>query len=207
MANTWTLASKENLTSVEEEWLIFYWDRWLTPIADKLYWSEAQKYHKLPVSTFKQTWTGEDGEEVSADKVLVTITSEAFGHLIYANIRDRAIATFEYKEKEDRNAAIPAKGDAAKPFKAKYTDSKCGQVKFGGWSEEGYALFETYKQQIKDFRTKDKANNWATMRKVLQIVRKKKKITGDGTKKRKRKSRSNGDAPTPKKVAITIMDE
>lgn len=207
MTDIWKLASTENLTSAQEEFITWYWRRWMPVIADKLYWGEPTRYHKLPVDTCKIARKDENEEEVLEDKVLVTVTSEAFGWLVYANCREKWLRYFEYKKQHGKNAEIPKTGDAAIPFKGKFTDSKLGQVKYGGWSDEGYSYFEQYKTELKTFRRMDKAADYATMKKVLNLVRTEMGITGDGTKKRKRKSKGGRDAPAQKKAAITIEDE
>ena len=129
MTDIWKLASTENLTSAQEEFITWYWKRWLPVIADTLYWGEPTRYHKLPVDTCKIARKDENEEEVLEDKVLVTVTSEAFGWLVYANCREKWLRTFEYKKQHGKNAEIPKTGDAAIPFKAKFTYSKLGQVK------------------------------------------------------------------------------
>ena len=55
------------------------------------------------------------------------------------------------------SAKIPTTGAEAEKFAGKWTNSKVGQVKFGGWHEDAYEKFEENKAWISTFRTTDMA--------------------------------------------------
>ena len=60
-------------------------------------------------------------------------------------------------------------------YKAKWTDSSAGRG--AGWDLAAGKPFKDYKDTIKDFRTKDRANKWATFKKVLGWVREANNVT------------------------------
>ena len=140
-------------------------------------------------------------------KVCVTVTSEAFGLLVLENCRGKWVNIFELKERDGPSAVVPTKGDEALPFKAKWTDSKCGRVKFGGWDAAAYDYFEATKTRIKHFRTTDSANAFDTQNYALALIREKHGIDAEAPgRKRKRSKKST----TPRQVAprkITRDDE
>lgn len=176
--------------SLHKELLLWYVDRFLPVAAGKEYFGEEIRYYQRITSAIKV-----NGEL----RVAVTVASEAFGLLVLDNCQQKWQNIFELKEKEGPNAVIPTKGPVYEAkFKAKYTDSKCGRVKFGGWDKAAYAFYEETKGKVKEFRTVDAANAFDTQNYALQIVRKAHEITEDGpNKKRKRSKKSTAPAPVP----------
>ena len=141
-------------------------------------------------------------------KVRVTISSEAFGLLQLENCSDKWPAMFEYKalHGDNKDSAIPRKGEEAEPFKAKYSDSKKGQIKYGGWSAEGLKRYNSMITSIVCFRARDRGrhNQMAIyMRKLCQ--EKQCKLPTAGTGKRQRAP--GGDDPPESPPKITRIDE
>lgn len=205
MLDVWTNCSLNDLEKEENkkirEFIIWYWDRWLPIAAGRAYWDEKHRYYELPTSMMDVA-----GEK----KVHVTITSEAFALLVYHNNRDKWIAFWEHKKAHGKKAPIPTKGEAAKAHQAKFTNSKCGQVKFGGWSEEAYEFFEEYKTKLQAERKGDKEAQYTQFRAALKLVRDAKGIeaTSPNNKKRRRKPTADeGESPKAKKVTINLLDE
>ena len=101
-----------------------------------------------------------DLEYVSGDpsgnmKVLVTITSEAFAHLIFANCRDKWQADYDYFKANKNAKRVPAynkeKPETHKHVN-KWSSSRTGQVLGGGWSKEGIKYFLEKQKEVKAFR-------------------------------------------------------
>ena len=120
------LALPANLAS--KNLLIWYYDRYLPAAARKEYWGDDVRYYKL--YTDKINLKGKQ-------KVLVTISSEAFGLLQLRNCAKKWKNIFVLKE-NDAKAEIPSKKDNPETIKCKaeWTDPKIGQVKYGGWHPE-----------------------------------------------------------------------
>jgi len=178
--------------------LLWYFDRFLPVAAGKEYYGEDIRYYKRP--TEKMNVNG-------AQKVCVTITSEAFGLLVLENCHDKWINIFEFKKENGSAVDIPTKGDAALPFKAKWTDSKCGRVKFGGWDPKAYAFFEEVKEKIKTFRTNDASNGFDTQNYALKIMREKHNIAQEAPGRKRKRSKKDKQVPVVVTRKITRTDE
>ena len=94
------------------------------------------------------------------NKVLVTVTGEAFGLLIYANCNGKWVATCKWKDKHPK-VECP-KYNKKKPdtlqYKAEWSDSKTGQVKGGGWDPKAYTKFNDMITLVQKFREAEEAN-------------------------------------------------
>lgn len=205
MLNVWTQCSLKDLEKDENqkirEFIIWYWDRWLPIAAGRAYWDEKHRYYKMPTNVL---------EVAGERKVHVTITSEAFALLVYHNNREKWIAFWNHKKTHGKKAPIPTKGAEAQAHQAKFTNSKCGQVKFGGWSEQAYTFFEEYKGKLQAERAGDKEAGYTQFRAALELVRAEKGIeAASPTSKKRRRRKSTGDEgeKTPKKVTINLLDE
>lgn len=98
-------------------------------------------------------------------------------------------------KKTSESAQVPTSGDAALPYKAKWTDSKVGQVKFGGWRQDAYDRFEEFKKWIVKFRETQKKKGYPLFKYAKKTIRATNKITADtygakssGKKAKKRKT-------------------
>ena len=175
--------------AVHKALLLWYFDRFLPVAAGKDYYGEDIRHYQRITSKMKVN---------GAQKVCVTVASEAFGLLVLENCRGKWQNIFYYKETHGQGSAIPTTGDESAAFKARWTDSKCGRIKFGGWAPEAYVYFEEAKEKIKQFRTVDGANGYDTQEYALKIMREEHNITADGPgKKRKRGKKSNAPKQAP----------
>ena len=141
------------------------------------------------------------------DKVCVTVASEAFGLLVLENCREKWRNIFEFKQQHGVGAAIPVTGDESLPFKAKWTDSKCGRIKFGGWDAEAYTFFEDAKVKVKTVRQNDSANNFETQEFALTLLREKHNITATAPGKKRKRSKKNAVANPTAPRRITHEEE
>ena len=189
------LDKEEN--KVNKAAFLWYFDRFLPIAAGKHYWGEEIRYYHLPTDM---------GNIRGKQKVLVTVTSEAFGLLNLENCQEKWVKMYEYKREHGQDANIPVKGDAAKPFKGKWTDGKCGRVSFGGWHEDAFKAFDHFRDKIKEFRNKDEINNKQMQRYAYKLLREKKGIVQEAPKpKRQKKNRTV--VTTQKKRKITRDEE
>lgn len=76
---------EQTQTPLAKNILIWYVDRWLPIVIGSEYWDENNRHYKLPTDKCKITMR--DGTE--EERVLCTISSEAFGLLVYDNCRDK----------------------------------------------------------------------------------------------------------------------
>lgn len=192
--------------ALRKELILWYYDRWMPVSAGKHWWRDEIKMNKLltdlaPVG--------------SAQKVNVTVTSEAMGLLGWENYRDKWVKQFQYKEKHGPDAEFPkAKddkdedGNGIEYYSAKWSDSNAGQKKFGGWHDDAYKAFENFKTWVANFREVDAKEDRQFQQHVLKLIQekhKKKLDRGAGKKRRRGKASAEPQAPPPKKV--TRLDE
>lgn len=201
----WDCAPKYNTPEYKEkkELLVFYFDRYLPVIAGKEYWGTDQRYFHLPT----------DKVEIKGkQRVLVSVPSEAFGWLVLENNREKWINMFQFKEQHGQAKPIPNKGEEAAPFKARWTDSKVGQVKFGGWDEEAFQAYEAWKKLIREFRKDqlEKKDNQC-FRYVRDLIREDHGISSEtpADKKKRGKKRKTSPNATKKRALreIRMMSE
>lgn len=167
MSNPWTYEEPSEDASAEEkakaerqkQILIFYLDEYMPQVAGLDNWGEDRR--PVHLMTDKALVPGDPSGE---EKVMVTVTSEAFGLLVYENCRDNWIETILYKRANGNSARVP-KYDKKKPethkYSNKFTSSASGQVVNGGWSIDGMKRFNHYMKLIQDFRAnKEDSEQW-----------------------------------------------
>lgn len=204
----------ENVKIIQQ----WYTDRWLPIVIGSEYWDESNRHYKLP--TDECSIKKRDGTEEK--KVLCTISSEGFGLLIYDNCRDKWQNIFTLKDKNPgkfhkicqtsppnlwnlhvfsllicTGAEIPRKGDAAKPYLAKWTLTKEGQKKYGGWKEEGMERFGTLQDALEEIRKKDEEDDKVKQRYCMKIVRALHNIPEDAEDPSTATSKKRSRTPTP----------
>ena len=170
----------------EEIAVSFWWhDKFLPCVAGLKYYGKEVRHYKR--KTDKILVHG-------ALKTAVTPQTEGFALVMLDNCRKKWINIFEFQE-QFPDKAIPVKGDVAEPFKGKFTNPKCGQDMFGGWSREGMLKYEEYKTFIQTIRAEDADNNFAISEQAKNIMREALKIDATAPKKgRKRKRSTDSDA-------------
>lgn len=216
MTKVWELAALTDLATDEKHkaakaLVVWYYESWLPIAIGRKYWEKHHRWYNKPIDSCEIKKKNDDGEWIAEKKVLVTITSEAFGWLTYDNCRDKWLNLFRFRETNGKKAKIPVKDEAgAEKYRPKYTESNCGQVKFGGWKDEAFDQFERYKTMIKNIRSMDKDNNYTSMQAALKLVRDVQGITEDTPKtksKRGRKKKDEAELPPSKRLAITEIEE
>lgn len=185
------LADPKNLKS--KNLLIWYYDRYLPAAARKEYWGDDNRYYKL--YTDKINLKGKQ-------KVLVTISSEAFGLLQLRNCAKKWKNIFVLKETEGAMAVIPTKktDKESENYKAEWTDPKIGQVKYGGWHPRAIEYLNNTVDFLRKLREDDAADNNKKAEYYKEILREKNEIKGDapgGRRRRKKKSLDETPAPAP----------
>lgn len=130
----------------------------------------------------------------------VTVPTEAMAYLIYDNCRTKWLTIMEYR-KNNKKRKLPKfnklRVETHKYHCAKWSDSKTGQVKGGGWHPDSYKAFNTYVTKVKDFRKQDKRNKWKMYSFAKDLVRQKHEIEDEyhNTKRKRGNSKAASDGP------------
>ncbi len=156
--------------------LTWYLNEWIPNVVGSDWWSPQIRPYKFMTDKV---------EVEGAQKVLVTVTSEAFGLVQYENSRDKWIENFKYKEANGKHAKVPMH-NKNKPethrFKAKWSDAKSGQC--SGWHHGAFTMFQIRKGSIKEFRVQDEADDMIKQKfgqKMIRIAYNIKEGDDDGT--------------------------
>lgn len=149
------------------------------------------------------------GDPSGDEKVMVTVTSEAFGLLVYENCRDNWIETINYKRAHGNKARVP-KYDKNKPethkYSNKFTTSASGQVVNGGWSLEGMKRFNHYMGLIQGFRgNKDMAEKW--MEYGRELIKERHQDRLDGKKAATTETKTNSTKDAEETIELIVLDE
>lgn len=177
-----------------KELLLFYVDGLLECGATRKYYGETwRKYH---VITDK---IDVEGKQLPA----VSVQSEAFLLLTYANCRKKWMDMYKFKQ-DNPNDAINEKD-----FPGVYTKPEAGNVSHGGWSNDGIELFQTLIDRIKNFRAQDEKDDKVRQKFALKLIRDLHDITEEmPTKKtRKRRSSANHSARAAPALRLDLEEE
>lgn len=184
--------------------LTWYVDQYVPMAVGVDWWGPEIRPFKLMTDT-----TELEGKQ----KVLVTVTSEAFGLLQYENSRSRWINVFKWKKKNGKKGKKAPQYNRKKPeteiYKAMWSDFKSGQC--SGWNPVAFQVFEERKAQIKAFRDKDKENGYAMMKRWQGLIKAANDIDKDSTGPSSGKKKSapvvQEHAVVEQQYEITIEDE
>ena len=129
-------------------------------------------------------------------KVYVTITSEAFGRLVFENCRDKWVEIFKWRDAQpsSKKRTNPPTYKANKPethkFKAKWSDNNIGQTT--GWSKDAYERMKELMAEIKAFRESDAENDNAKQAFGRALIRSIHGIKDDEEEEPPKKKRKSG---------------
>ena len=184
----------ENLE--QKKLLIWYYDSYLLAAARKEYWGDDVRYYKL--YTDKINLKGKQ-------KVIVTITSEAFGLLQLRNCGKKWKNIFVLKEQGENKKIPSTKADPETvKYKAEWTDPKIGQVEYGGWDPKAIEYINNTVDYLTKLRKDDAANNNKKAEYYKKILREKNEIKSDAQgRKRKKKKKSLDETPAPAPAPLT----
>lgn len=187
--------------STQKDIFLWYFNDWMPAVAGKQWFGDDIKKYKLLT----------DLQDVRGTKrVNVTITSEAFGLLMYENCQVKWQRMAQYKAKHGKKARFPkAKddkdldGNGIDYYQAKWSDSNMGQVQFGGWAAEAYERFEVLKELVHGLRIEDEKNGKAMQNYAKKLIRELHKVDEEAApeKKNGRKRKAPKErAPVAKKL-------
>lgn len=158
------------------------------------------------------------GSNTGEKKVYVTVTSEAFAHVLYANCRDKWQASHEYiveaRKKGVKKAKIPAynkKDESTWKFQNKWSSSRTGQVQGGGWKMEAIEYLTEMQNKVQEFRDDQKKKGYSAYKTAQRLIREANDVkldaTGEPENPKKRKGAPNAEKPETKKPEIIYLDE
>jgi hypothetical protein len=157
-----------------------------------------------------------EGDVSGKEKVLVTTTSEACAHLVYANCRDKWIADWKFLKKAgNKKAKIPTykKLDpATHAHKNLWSNSQVGSITGGGWHLDAMTYFNDRIKDVQKFRENEAENGFPKYQMALVLLKVTNEMKMDdeqpekaNTKKQKRDN--NQAKKSTADVKIIILDE
>ena len=158
-----------------------------------------------------------DKEEVEGDpsgkkKVLVTVTSEAFALLLWANSRDKWLADFTLRASNKR-AKIPKynKDDQTTwKHQNKWSNSRTGQIQGGGWAKDALVFFNTAIKDISKWRKEQEVTGYQSYMYGRELIKTAEGLVLEASDSNGGKKRKNSPANTPEtavEIPITFLDE
>jgi len=108
-------------------------------------------------------------------KVLVPITGEAFGLLMFANCRDRWLAVFDWQAKNPHLKTVPSyrkcDGEQNIEFKNRWSGSNDGERSGGGWNSDAFLYYNDMMAKLKEIRKKEADTGQKRFLKVLEYLK------------------------------------
>jgi hypothetical protein len=181
--------------------LVWYLDSWLPMMAGPEFWGPLTRPYKLMTD-----FTDVNGKE----KVLVTVTSEGFGLMIFENCREKWIEIYKYKKINGQKKQAPTynkKKPETHKYKAKWSDSKVGQN--SSWDLAGPRTMLAHMKVIQAFREEEATNDFPRMKMGQGFIKEEHQIDDGvtGPPKKKRKTSDDSDEETIDALEIEIWDE
>jgi hypothetical protein len=166
-------------------------------VAGSEWWPNKVRHFEIPTNRV---------EINGKKKPYISVATEAFGVLMMDNCHDKWLHEYAWK-KDDPKRKIPTKGPEYAKFKAKYSDSKCGQISFGGWDPKGFDAYVGYMEQIKATRKADAGNNKVQQKFARDLVRNHHGIEDTEPRSSKRKKKPASAAPIAKKLRRIVESD
>ena len=187
--------------------LTWYLDSFLPKAVGLEFWGDLIRPYRLMTDTELV-----EGDVSGKKKVLVTVTSEAFGLLVYHNCQDKWVADYKCKKKHDKKAVVPKfkKEDVSTHAHVnKWSNSNSGSVVGGGWHPDALKKFNALKDHVKAFREVEKDSGNLKMEYGRNLIMAANDINLNGGKLagQKRKAPSGDTETNVEVVDITFDDE
>ena len=171
-------------------------------------WGPTQKCNKLMTD---KVMLQEDNS--GKPKVLVPVTSEAFGQVMFKNCRKKWIAVWKYKRAHGVKAKLPKydkEDQTTHDYEGLWSNPRSGQVEGGGWHSDGLEYLNERMQVISAMREADKENDYVKMKLARALIQHVTdwKPTKDG--KRSASQANNAEvegAVVKKRVKMVVIDE
>lgn len=154
-----------------------------------------------------------EGDPSGKKKVLVTKTSEAFAHLLWANSRDKWLADFILKA-ANKKAKIPKynkDNPSTHKHQNKWSNSRTGQIQGGGWNKEALIFFNESIDKISEWREAQEQLGYPCYRMGRELIKAAEGVALEASDRNGSKKRKNPSGDTPETesddIPITFLDE
>jgi hypothetical protein len=155
-----------------------------------------------------------EGDPAGEEKVLVTITSEAFAYVLYKNGRDKWMADYAYLKNNPRAKMTPKyKKDDPSTFKHanKWSNSNTGSMVGAGWHTDALEYFVKKMKDVQEFRNEQELHDYGLYKFAKELIREENMIKDDETGEEpegggKKRKRDEGDRSADV-VDIMFLDE
>ena len=183
----------------DKELLTWYASDWLPCAAGNEYYSST--------TNILEKYTDKMGVGGKM-KVRVTVSSEAFGLCQMENCSEKWPKIFQKKQECGEKWKVPRSGDAAEPYKAKFTETKSGGVRYGGFTQAGLDYYETILDRVQAIRKADADKGHPMAIYMLKLCQEKKALQNAGkTTKASKKRTSDTTTSQPPAKKIKVIDE
>ena len=171
-------------------------------------WGLTQKCTKLLTDKVKL-----EDDNSGKEKVLVTVTSEAFGQVMFKNCRKKWLAVWKYKKAHGAKAKVPKydKDDiTTHDYEGLWSNPRSGQVEGGGWNMDGLQCLMDRMQAISAVRAADQENGYAKMIIARTLIQGAVKWKPENGGKRSATQANNAEvegAVVKKRIKMVVLDE
>ena len=184
----------------------WYLDAWLPMAAGVDVWSPKIKSNHIMVDKFMVPM------DVSGkERVYVTVTTEAFGQVMFQNCRAKWIAVWTYKKDHGQKANPPkySKDDlTTHVYEPLWSNSK---VKGGGWHSDGLEYLNERIAAVSAIREEEASNGYDRMKLGLTYIQKANGVPEARADRTRTAAEANNaaveGAVLNKRVKLTILDE
>ena len=166
--------------------------------------------HQVTALTYKEVL---QGDASGKPKVLVPVTGEVFGKVMFKNCRRKWIAVWKYKRVHGKKATPPKynKDDiTTHQYDGLWSNPCSGQVEGGGWHNDGLEYLNARMHAIAGVRKADKANDYAKMKHARSLVQRVMEWKPTKNGKRSASQANNAEvegAVVKKRIKMVVIDE
>jgi hypothetical protein len=196
--NVWEIDDPDKCPYDQQDLLLWYVDQYLPEFARDFYGPNHRYYHLL----------SEKSKCGKFERTAVSPSMEGFAIAAYENNHAKWKAQFEFLD-ENPGKKLPKGAGNEAYTEGKFSSSKRGQVKYGGWNDEGLATYSSYADYVEKMREEDEQNGYAKQKLALNLMRVHHNKSADSAElegnKRKRTSKKTSEelviTPKQKKIA------
>ena len=194
--------------------LVWWLDDFLPHAVGLEFWGpDIRCFHKLVDKALIE------GDPSGKPKVYVTVTSEAFAHVLYANCRDNWMAQAQFVQDRKKKGGKKPKAPTYKlddptthKYRNKWSNGQTGQVMGGGWDEGAFEYLKKMQKKLQTFRVEQASKGDEVFKFALTLMKITHDIELDQNKEpanaKKRKGSSQSEMPAAKKQPeIIYIDE
>lgn len=210
-----TASEQEKAYFTKKVRILTWWvDDFLEKVVGLEYWGPD----KRPFHLMTDKVTLENIDYLGQNKVLVSITSEAFAYVVYKNCRDKWIADFGYIKsagttKSGKKPTVP-KFNKDDPDTHKHqnlwSNSRTGAVAGGGWHEDAMIYLNEMIEKVQKFREVQATDGNELYLMAQNLIKAANEINltdGQTSDDGKRKAAPKKDDRASKLPKIIVLDE